>query len=65
MPLRRVAMGIDGRSAFGDRFKRFMSLGRRSHKKALVREEMLGEAGDHSGTGNTSGCSQALPSRGE
>lgn len=57
MFLRRVVMGIDGRSVFGDRFKRFMLLGRRSYKKVLVREEMLREVGDYSGIRNILGCS--------
>ena len=30
----------------GDKFKGFMSLGRRSHNRAVVREEIFGEAGN-------------------
>lgn len=41
--LRRMVMGVHGEGLlFGVQFKGFISLGSRSHRKALVREEMLG-----------------------
>lgn len=42
--LRTMVMGIVGGVPFGDRLKGFTSPGRRSHEKALVREERLEEA---------------------
>lgn len=49
----------------GDKFMGFVSLGRRRHKRAGVREEMLEEVGNWNGTclqatRNPSSCSQTL-----
>lgn len=65
--LRRMVMGVHGEGLpFGVQLKWFISLGSRSHKNALVREEMLGQSGVWNGTciqdaRCPSGCSQALP----